>query len=73
MAKRIWIISGITLLLTAVLFVMLSSATGKTKTTPPTCCKKSNQCKEGNKADDPADLIIENLSRQFIFVIPATN
>lgn len=65
---------GSLLLLTAAVFIVIrSSATGKKKVSAPTCCKKSrNACTESGQPSRPGELIIDNLSRQFIMVNPIT-
>jgi hypothetical protein len=72
MRKKIWIISGITMVILATgLFAVLNSASGKSKIERSTCCKKSKPCKT-EKTGRPGELIMDNLSRQFISLLPAS-
>jgi hypothetical protein len=72
MQKRtILSVTLITALLVAA-FLLLNSATPvekkETPATPPTCCKqKTKECVE-NKTNSSGEMIIDNLSRQFISI-----
>ena len=67
MRKKNWVFFGSAMLLLAVsLIVFRSAASDKKKAAPPTCCKRSGQYSGEKKQSGPGELIIENLSRQFI-------
>ena len=71
MRKKIWIISGITMVILATGLFAVLTASGKSSIERSTCCKKSKPCKT-EKTGRPGELIMDNLSRQFISLLPAT-
>ncbi|MGQ0738134.1 MAG: hypothetical protein ACT4OJ_03655 [Bacteroidota bacterium] len=69
--KTHFIITAFALALGAGIIVLTSSASDKKKTQSPSCCQKTEkQCSEENKKSGSGELIMENMSRQFISISP---
>ncbi|HUR66998.1 MAG TPA: hypothetical protein VMZ03_11680 [Chitinophagaceae bacterium] len=68
------ILAAIILALTLGAIVLTSSASDKNKNIPlPTCCKKvESQCPLENKKSRSGELIMDNMSRQFISLFSLT-
>ena len=64
------IITAVAVLLAVGAIVLTSSASGKNKkATAPVCCKKmERKCESGNKKTGSGELIMDNMSRQFISI-----
>jgi hypothetical protein len=68
------ILTAVAILLASVAIVLTSSASDKKKkTVSPTCCKKiETKCGPNNKKTGSGELIMDNMSRQFISIFSAT-
>ncbi len=67
------LIGGLPLLLAAGLILSNSPAKGTKKNSAPTCCKKSpSACPGQSPKNRKGELIMDNMSRQFIMINPVT-
>jgi heme A synthase len=69
------ILAALVLVLALGTIVLTSSASGKNKTIPsPTCCKKiESKCTPETRKNSSGELIMDNMSRQFISIFSFTN
>ncbi len=73
MQQKNWIFFlGVLVLLGVSLVVLKSSASDGKRQAPSTCCKKSQPCRCQKKDNGPGELIMEDLSHQFISITPFT-
>lgn len=70
MRKNNWIYLALVAIIVATSFIVLTSSASDVKAKEsPTCCKKkAAECSPGIKKTGNGDLIMENMSRQFISI-----
>jgi hypothetical protein len=75
MKKKNWILSGMAAILVAASFLIIGfsshASVSSQKDKPTCCCQKKGKCDDKANSSGSGETILDNLSRQFLFISPS--